>query len=138
MHACVHSCLRACFRIRAHACLCLLCTLSTFSTRPVALACAKALPFPSYPPSYQGRKRHPNTKISPRIPCPNSPFLVAFNLRNSLYSGCVFSLKCRNNANTPRILKGGEGGQKKIFVSDFFGCFFSLFIIGWRCCDSLM
>ena len=43
----------------------------------------------------QGRKRHPNTKISPRIPCLNPPFSGAFNPRNSLCSGCVFSLKCR-------------------------------------------
>ena len=50
-------------------------------------------------------------------------FLGAFNPRNSLCSGCVFSLKCRKNANT-KNLKGGDGGQKKIFVLDFFGCFF--------------
>ena len=37
----------------------------------------------------QGRKRHPNTKISPRIPCLNPPSLGAFNLRNSSCSGCV-------------------------------------------------
>ena len=29
---------------------------------------------------------------------------------------------------TQRILKGGDGGQKKIFVLDFFGCFFALYL----------
>ena len=54
---------------------------------------------------------------------PESTFLGAFNPRKSLCSGCVFSLKCRKNANTKNF-EGGRGGQKKIFVLDFFGCFF--------------
>ena len=63
--------------------------------------------------TYQGRKRHPNTKISPRIPCPNPPFLGAFNPRNSLCSCCAFSLKYRKNANTKNFEGGRWRGRKK-------------------------
>ena len=72
----------------------------------------------------QGRERHANTKISPRIPCLNPPcFRGLLTPENSLAFGRSFSFKCRKNANT-KILKGGEGGQTKIFVLDFFGCLF--------------
>ena len=76
-------------------------------------------------------------RFHPKIPCLNPPFLGAFNSRNSLCSGCVFPSKCRKNANTKNF-EGGRGGQKKIFVLGFFGCFFSLFkekAIRWEAMD---
>ena len=87
------------------------------------------MPSPNDCLSCQGRKRHPNTKISPRIPCPNSPFLGAFNLRSSL---CSASLKCRKNANTKNF-EGGRGGAEKQFRVRFLWVFFSLFIMNYGC-----
>ena len=77
-------------------------------------------------PNIQGQKRHPNTKISPQNPMPESTFFRAFNPRNSLCSGCVFPSKCRKNANTKNF-EGGRGGQKKKLCVRFLWVFFSLF-----------
>ena len=69
-----------------------------------------------------------------KIPCLNPPSLGGSNPRNSLCSDCVFLWNV-GKTQTQRILKGGEGGQKKIFVLDFFGCFFALYKEGegrWR------
>ena len=52
-----------------------------------------------------------------------STLLGAFNPRNSLWSGCDFSLICRTNSNTKHFEGGCERGRK-IFVLDFFGCSF--------------
>ena len=69
-------------------------------------------------------KKHPNTKISPRIPCLNPPFSGAFNPRNSLCSGCVFSLKCRKNADTKNFEGGRWGAEKNLCVRFLWVLFF--------------
>ena len=70
-----------------------------------------------------GPKRHPNTKISPRIACLNPPSFRGLHPLKVFVFGLFFSLKCRKNANTNNF-EGGRAGKKQIFVLDFFACFF--------------
>ena len=78
----------------------------------------------SPPPSLRAKKRHPNTKISPQNPMPESTFFRGLQPPKFFVFGAAFSLQNVGKLRTQRILKGGEGGRKKIFVLDFFGCFF--------------
>ena len=56
----------------------------------------------------RAKKDTQTQRFHPKIPCPNPPFLGAFNPRNSLCSGCVFTSKCRKNANTKNSGKSGK------------------------------
>ena len=64
-------------------------------------------------PIIRAEKDTQTQRFHQKIPCLNPPFLGAFKPRNSLCSGCVFSLKCRKNANTRNFEGRGEGGKKK-------------------------
>ena len=78
-------------------------------------------------PMVRAKKDTQTQRFHTKIPCLYPPFLGAFNPRNSLCSDCVFPSKYRKNANTKNFEGGARGGRKKLFVLDFFGCFFSLF-----------
>ena len=76
----------------------------------------------SAPRKLSGPKRHPNTKISPRIPCLKpSPFRGLQPLKFFVF-GLFFSSKCRKNATTKNF-EGGRGEQTKKHCVGF-GCFF--------------
>ena len=82
----------------------------------------------------QGRKRHPNIKILPRIPCLNPSFSGAFNPPNSLCSGCVFSLKCRKKRRHKEFWRRGPRGAEKNLCVRFLWVFLRLFKKGSTCC----
>ena len=70
-----------------------------------------------------GPKKTPKHKDFTKNPMPESTLFRAFNPRNSLCSGRVFSLKCRKNTNT-KIFERGRGGQKNNLCVRFLWVFF--------------
>ena len=69
-------------------------------------------------------KRTPKHKDSTKNLKPESTFFRGLQpLKFFVFGLCFLFEKCRK-MQTQRILKVGRGGQKKIFVLDFFGCFF--------------
>ena len=77
-----------------------------------------------FPEDFQGQKRHPNTKISPQNPMPESTFVRGLPPPKFSVFGLRFPFEMLEKHKHKEFWRGARGGRKKIFVLDFLGCFF--------------